>query len=111
MLNYANTFILMNREYIDNHVRKFKEMEKTLKLSETRMGEYHIELVLSLTYLPESPHHYGRPSIMKRPFVVSSKTIFNVVFLKANVPLEDEDENKSIIILLYKEEVLANLID
>ena len=57
------------------------------------MGEYHIEPVLSLTSLSESPRHYKRPFEAKRHFVVSPKIAFNGTFLKATIPLEDEDEN------------------
>lgn len=84
-------------------------MEKTLKLKETRMGEYQIEPVLSLTFLLESPYHYGRPSKMKRPSPISPKNVFNDAFVQATIPLEDDNENRAIVSWLYKEEVPADL--
>ena len=75
------------------------------------MGEYQIELVFSLTSLLESSHHYGRPSEVKRPFVLTPQNKYNGTFVKAIVPLKDENEKKSIIVWLYKEETLADLTE
>lgn len=111
MLKKIESFVLANRESMDHHVNKIKEMEKPLNLIEIGMREYHIEPILSLTSLPESPSHYWRPSEVKRPFVLSPQTKFNGAFVKATIPLEEEDENRALIVWLYKEEILANLID
>lgn len=111
MLKSDDSFVPTNREPIDNHVNNIKEMEKTLKLIETRMEKYHIEPFLSLTSLPKSPRHYWRPSKMKRPFLVSPKTLFNGAFIKSILPLEDKDENRAIATSLYKEEVPVDLTD
>ena len=70
MLKDAEKFIPTNRESSDYHDKKLKQIEKSFKLKETGMGEYHIKLVLSLTSLPESPHHYDRHSEAKKPFVL-----------------------------------------
>lgn len=67
MKKYLENFVLANRESTDYHDNKLKQIEQSLKLRETRMGEYQIEQVFSLTSLPESPRHYGRSSKVKRP--------------------------------------------
>ena len=68
-----------------------------------------MEPILSLTSLPESPHHYGRPSEAKNPFVLTPQTKFNGTFFKAIVPLEDESENGAIFAWLYKDEMPIDL--
>ena len=75
------------------------------------MGEYHMEPMLSLTSIPESPRHFGRPSVAKKPFVLTPQTKFNGSFVKAIVPLEDENENRAIAAWLYKEESPVDLIE
>lgn len=75
------------------------------------MGEYHIEPVLSLTSLLESPRHYGRPSKVKRPFVLTPQTKYNGTFFKAIIPLEEESENRAIASWIYKEETPIDLIE
>ena len=109
MLKPTKNFVLANRESIDNHDRNLKKIEQSLKLKETRMGEYHRDLILSLTSLPESPHHYGRPPKVKRPFVLKPQTKYNDTFFKAIVPLEKESENRAIVVWIYKEETIVNL--
>ena len=73
------------------------------------MGEYHIELVQSLTSLPEFPRHYGRPSKVKRPFVLTPQTKYNGTFFKATISLEEESENRAIVSWIYKEETSVDL--
>ena len=68
-----------------------------LKLKDTSMGGDQIELVLLITYLPLSPHSYGRPS-PSNPW-----TIYDGTFVQATTPLEDEDENKAIATWIYRE--------
>lgn len=75
------------------------------------MGEYDIELVLSLTSLPKSPHHYGRPSEVKRPFVLTPQTKYDGTFVKAIVPLKEEAKNRAIVAWIYKEETPVDLIE
>ena len=75
------------------------------------MGEYHIELVLSLTSLLESPHHYRRPSKEKRPFVLPPQTKYDGTLVKATIPLEEEAENRTIVAWIYKEETLVDLTE
>ena len=84
-------------------------MEKLLKLTQIGMGEYHIEPILSLTSLPESPHHYGRPSKVKRHFVLKPQTKYNDTFVKATIPLKEESEKRAIFAWIYKEEALVDL--
>lgn len=62
----------------------------------------------SLTSLPESLHHYGRPLEKKKPFVLTPQTKYNGTFVKAIVPLEDESKNRAIFAWLYKEETLID---
>jgi hypothetical protein len=71
MLKAAESFIPTNRESTDYHDTRLKQIEQSFELKETSMGEYHIELVLSLTSLLKSPCHYGRPSKAKKPFVLT----------------------------------------
>ena len=78
-------------------------------MKETRKGEYHIELVLSLTSLVDSPHHYGRPSKEKRHFVLSSQTMYNGTLIKDIIPLKEEYENRAITTWIYREETLVDL--
>ena len=80
-----------------------------MKLKETRMGEYHIEPILSLTSLLGSPYHYGRPSKEKIPFMILPQTKYNFNLIKATIPLKKVDENKSIFAWVYKEETLVDL--
>ena len=75
-----------NRESIDYHDNKLKKIEQSLQLKETRMGEYQMEPVLSLTTLPESPRHYGRPFEVKKPFVLTPQTKYNGTFSKLQFP-------------------------
>ena len=75
------------------------------------MGEYQIAPVLSLTALPESPHHYGRPSEAKKSLLLTPQTKFDGTFVKTTVPLEDESENRAIATWLYKDEVLVDLTE
>ena len=65
--------------------------------------------ILSLTSLPKSPHHYGRPSEAKKPFLLTPQTKVNGTFFKAIVPLEDESERKAIDVWLYKDETPVDL--
>ena len=62
MLKAIENFVPTNMESIGYHDKKLKQIEKSLKLMDIGMGEYQIAPVLSLTALPESPPHYGRPS-------------------------------------------------
>ena len=71
MLKSVEIFVPTNRESTNHHDDKTKNIEKSLKLTKIGMGEYHIEPILSLTSLLESPYHYGKPSKEKRPFVLS----------------------------------------
>ena len=73
------------------------------------MGKNHIEPILSLTSLLESLHHYGRPSEANRNFVLSPQNKFNSSFIKDIVPLEEEDEDRAITALIYREETLMNV--
>ena len=75
------------------------------------MGEYQIAPVLSLTSLLESPCHYGRPSEAKKPSLQTPQTKFNGTFVAADVPLEDESENRAIAAWIYREEVPADLTE
>ena len=75
------------------------------------MGKYQIELILSLTSLLESPHHYRRPSEVKKPFLLTPQTKFNGTYVKAIVPLEDESENRAIFAWLYKDETPVDLTE
>ena len=67
MLKAAENFVLTNRESVNYHDDQLKQIERSLQLKETGMGEYQIAPVLSLTALPESPRHYGRPSRARNP--------------------------------------------
>lgn len=102
-------FVPYHRKSIDHHDDKLKQIEKSLKLTETRMDEYHIEPILSSTSLPESPHHYGRPSEVKRPFILSPKTRFKGTFVKDTMPLEEEDKDRAIATWIYREETWVDL--
>lgn len=75
------------------------------------MREYHIELVLSLTSLLESPHHYGKPSEAKKSFMLTPQTKYNGTFFKATIPLEDESENRAIVAWIYREQTPVDLIE
>ena len=75
MLKFSDTFFPTNKYSIKNHFNKMKDMEKTLKLKETGIRKYQIELVLSLVSLPISPHHYERVFEEKIPSIVSSKIV------------------------------------
>ena len=66
MLKATENFVPSNRESTEYHDNKLKQIKKSLKLTETRMGEYQITPFLSLTALPESPRHYGRLSEAKK---------------------------------------------
>jgi hypothetical protein len=103
MLKAAETLIPANHESTDYHNNKLKEIEQSFKLKEAGMGEYHVEPVLSLTSLLESPWHYGKPSEAKKSFVLTPQTKYNGTFVKATVPLEDESGNRAIAAWLYKE--------
>lgn len=111
MLKAAESFIPANRESTDYHDTKLNQIEQSFKLKETSMGEYDIEPVLSLTSLPKSPHHYGRPSEAKKPFVLTPQTKYNGTFVNATVPLEDESENRTISAWLYKEETPVDITE
>ena len=95
MLKDTENFVPSNRESIDYHDNKLKQIEKSLKLTETGMGTYQIAPILSLTALPESPRHYGRPSEAKKPSLQMPQTKYGDTFVKATVPLEDESENRA----------------
>lgn len=73
------------------------------------MSEYHIEPLMSLTSLPESPYYYGRPSEVKRPFVLTPQTKYNGTFVKDFVTLKEEAENRDFNAWIYKEETLVDL--
>ena len=75
------------------------------------MGEYHIEPIMSLTYLPKSPRHYGRPSEVKRPFVLTPQTKYDGTFIKAIILIEEESENRAITAWIYKEETPVDLTE
>lgn len=111
MLKFVANFVPTNRESTDYHDNKLKKIEHSLKLKETGMGEYQMEHILSLTSLCESPHHYGRPSKVKRPFVLKPQTKYNGKFFKATIPLEEETENRVIVAWIYKEETIVDLIE
>ena len=96
MLKAVENFVPSNRESTEYHDNKLKQIEKSLKLIETGMGEYQIAPVLSLTTLPESPRHYGRPSKANKPSLKTPRTKYGDTFVKAIVPLEDESENRAI---------------
>lgn len=81
MLKSSDSFAPTNQESTKNHVNKIKDMKNSLKLKETGMREYQIEPLLSLTSLPLSPCHYGRPFEEKKPFAVPPKTIFDGTFM------------------------------
>ena len=75
------------------------------------MGTYQIAPVLSLTALPESPRHYGRPSEAKKPSLQPPQTKYYGTFVAVDVPLEDESENRAIAAWIYREEVPADLTE
>ena len=75
------------------------------------MGEYQIAPVLSLTALPESPRHYGRPSEAKKPPLHIPQTKYDGNFVAAIVPLEDESENRAIAAWIYRDEVPADVTE
>ena len=79
------------------HDDRLKQIECSLQLKETGMGEYQIAPVLSLTALPESPHHYGRPSKAKKPPIHTPQTKYDGTFVTANIPLEEESEDRAIV--------------
>ena len=111
MLEVAKKFVPTNRESFDYHDKKMKQIEQSLQLKEIGMGEYHIEPVLSLTSLLESPNHYMRPFEAKRPFVLTPQTKYNGNFVKAIVPLKEKSENRVISAWLYKEDTPIDLIE
>lgn len=71
MLKATENFVPANRESTDYHDNKLKQIEQSFKLKETSTGKYQIEPVLSLTSLPKSLRHYGRPSEEKKPFMLT----------------------------------------
>lgn len=75
------------------------------------MGEYQIAPVLSLTTLPESPCHYGKPSEAKKPLVHTPQTKYDGTFVLATIPLEEESEDRAIAAWLYKDETLVDLTE
>ena len=106
MLKAMENFVPKNRESTEYHENKLKEIEQSLKLTKTGMGTYQIAPVLSLTALPESPRHYGRPSEEKKPSLQTPQTKYNGTFVAADVPLEDESENRAIAAWIYRERML-----
>ena len=72
------------------------------------MGEYQIAPVLSLTALPESPRHYGRPSEAKKPPIHTPQTKYDGTFVTTTIPLEEESENRAIATWLYRDETLVD---
>ena len=111
MLKVAKKFVPANRESTDYHDNKLKQIEQSLQLKETGMGEYQIAPVLSLTSLPESPRHYGRPSQAKKPLLHTPQTKYDGTFVTATILLEDESENRAIAAWLYKEEAPVDLTE
>ena len=109
MLKSTESFVPTNRESTNHHEDKLKKIKKSLKLKEIGMGEYHIELVLSLTSLLDSPHHYGRLSKAKRHFLLLPQTMYNGTLIKDPIPLKEEDENRAITTWIYREETLGDL--
>lgn len=111
MLKFFEIFVPTNRESTYHHDNKLKQVEKSLKLKETRMHEYHIEPILSLISLPKSPYQYGRPFEMKRYFVLTPQKKYNGTFVKSIVPFKEEDENRAITAWIYKEETPVDLTE
>ena len=76
-------------------VAKLKNVEKSLKLKDTR--EYNLECVLSLTSLPLCHFHYWSSSKDIKSSNSQPRMVHNGAFVQEIVPLEDEDEDGAIL--------------
>lgn len=81
-----------------------RDLENKLKITDVDMGGYKIEPILSLTDLPTSPKHYGRPSEDHKPSNVLAQTIYDGTFIESSASLTTEIEEAVVLQWLYKED-------
>lgn len=83
---------------------KMEDIAKEVNIKDNGMGEYTMELVLSLKSLPLSPKSYGQPLHKVKPNAKESQVIFNGSFVLEQVSKQEFEEEEVVLAWLYKDE-------
>lgn len=81
-----------------------KDLEKKLRITNTRMDGYKIEPILSLTSRPPSPRQSGKPSKGMRPQTSTPKVIYDGTFIQSSTSLASEIEGDDVLKSFFKED-------